>query len=142
MVAAMSKLRTILLALAAVLAVSVPAIAASKHGITPKAPKKGAKVAEGTRPVFKGKVRGAGTVWVHVSKSKKTNKDGVIDNKEMIRQAKVRKGTFKLKAPYYDYPEFWLNSPGTYYWQAHRIACGEDGNDCLQEGPIIKFKVK
>jgi hypothetical protein len=141
MVARMTKLRTILLALAVVLAVAVPALAATSNGITPQTPKKGAKVPEGTRPIFRGSVSGPGTVWVHVSTSKKVDKDGVIANKQMISQAKIKKGIFTLKAPFFDYPEFWLNTPGTYYWQAHRIACGEDGNDCLQEGPVVKFKV-
>ena len=37
----------------------------------------------------------------------------------------------------------WLNSPGTYYWQAYRIECivGSDLSDCRQEGPIVKVKV-
>ena len=56
MVSTMNKLRTILLALAAALTVAVPALAATKNGITPKTPKAGAKVKVGTRPVFKGHV--------------------------------------------------------------------------------------
>jgi hypothetical protein len=27
------------------------------------------------------------------------------------------------------------------HWQAHRIQCEGNIDDCLQEGPIIKFKV-
>ena len=50
-------------------------------------------------------------------------------------------GRFKLKAPFFDFPEFWLNSPGTYYWQAHRIDCDATISDCRQEGPTVKFKV-
>lgn len=142
MVGAMNRLRMILLALVATFAVAVPALAASKHGITPQTPKKGAVVKVATQPTFKGKVSGPGSIFVHVSKSAKTNREGVIGYKEMIQEAKIKKGTFSTKAQYYDFPEFWLNSPGTYYWQAHRIACGEDGNDCLQEGPVVKFKVK
>lgn len=134
-------MRKLLLIVLATFAVTAPALAATKNGITPQTPKKGAKVAEGTRPTLKGKVSGRGSVFVHVSKQKKTDKDGVIGNKELITEAKVKKGRFSVKAPYFDFPEFWLNSPGTYYWQAYRISCGEDGNDCLQEGPIVKFKV-
>jgi hypothetical protein len=63
-------------------------------------------------------------------------------HKEAIKRAKKRSGRFSVKLPFFDYPEFWLNSPGTYYWQAHRIACeGGDISDCRQEGPIVKFKV-
>jgi hypothetical protein len=130
-----------LLALLALLVAVPVAIAVSKNGITPTAPKKGAKVKVGTRPVFKGKVTGPGVVYVYVSKSRKRNKDGLIGHKEMIQQAKVRKGRFSVKAAYYNYPSFWLNSPGTYFWQAHRINCGEN-SDCNQEGPVVKFRVK
>ncbi|MEA2123984.1 MAG: hypothetical protein QOI80_766 [Solirubrobacteraceae bacterium] len=136
-------MRTRLVALLTFLAVAVAvpaAIAATKHGITPTAPKKNATVKAGSRPTFRGRVKGPGVVYVYVSKSAKKNKDGLIGHKEMIQQAKVSKGHFKVKANYFDYPTFWLNTPGTYYWQAHRINCGE-GSDCNQEGPVVKFKV-
>jgi hypothetical protein len=136
------KTRLLALLTLLALAVAVPvAIAATRNGITPVAPKKGAKVKQGTRPVFKGRVKGDGQVFVYVSKSKKRNKDGLIGHKEMIQQAKRTGGRFKVKAAYFNYPGFWLNSPGTYYWQAHRINCGE-GHDCNQEGPVVRFKVK
>ena len=54
---------------------------------------------------------------------------------------KKKGGTFKFKAPFFDFAEFWLNSPGTYYWQAHRISCDGDLSDCRKEGPIVKFRV-
>lgn len=128
------------------LALVVPAVAvaATKNGITPLTPKAGATVKVATPPTFKMRVRGEGTVWVHVCKSaKRSKKEGIICNKEVIIQAKRKKGNlFQVKAKFFDYPEFWLNSPGTYYWQAYRIAC-ENGNtsDCKQEGPVVKFKV-
>ena len=80
---------------------------------------------------------------MYVSKSKKTDKDGVlkVDPNGMNQSASKKGSTFKTKAKFFNYPEFWLNKPGTYYWQAHRINCGEDGSDCQQEGPIVKFKV-
>ena len=65
----------------------------------------------------------------------------MICTKEAIGRAKKKGGTYKFKAPFFDFPEFWLNSPGTYYWQAHRIACEGNLSDCRQEGPIVKFKV-
>lgn len=136
-------MRKILLVLIAVLALSATAIAATKNGIQPQTPKKGAKVKTGTQPTFKGKVSGAGVVYVHVSESKQAKNDGVIGFDAAIQKAKRKSnGTFSIKADYFDFPEFWLNSPGTYYWQAHRIQC-ENGNtnDCLQEGPVVKFKV-
>jgi hypothetical protein len=121
------------------LATGSPAFAAS--GITVVSPKSGATVAAGESPTFKMRVKGAGQVWVHVCKSKKKNADGVICSEESIGRAKKKGGTYQYKPKFFDFPEFWLNSPGTYYWQAHRIQCEGNINDCLQEGPIVKFKV-
>jgi hypothetical protein len=126
---------------AALLIGASTAQAATKNGITPTAPKQGATVPVGTSPTFKGKVSGKGTVWIHVCKKAKKNREGIICHKEMIDQAKKKNGRFKLKAAFFDFPEFWLNSPGTYYWQAHRISCEGNVSDCRQEGPTVKFKV-
>ena len=95
----------------------------------------------GKRPTFKVRAKGGGQVWIHVCKSKKKDKDGLICTKEAIGRAKKKGGTYKFKAPFFDFPEFWLNSPGTYYWQAHRISCEGNLSDCRQEGPIVKVRV-
>ena len=84
---------------------------------------------------------GKGVVYVHVCKSKKKDSEGVICSEESIGRAKKKGGTYKFKAPFFDFPAFWLNSPGTDYWQAHRISCEGDLSDCRQEGPIVKFRV-
>jgi|SRR4051794_15810382 hypothetical protein len=123
----------------ALLAGASPAFAAS--GITPLSPKSGSTVPAGQSPTFKMRVKGAGQVWVHVCKSKKKNADGVICSDESIGRATKKGGVFQYKPKFFDYDEFWLNSPGTYYWQAHRIQCESGIDDCLQEGPIVKFKV-
>jgi hypothetical protein len=127
--------------LVAALLAAAPASAVTKNGITPISPKKGATVDVGTRPVFKGKVKGEGQVYIHVCKKDKKDSEGLICSEELIHKAKKKDGRFKLKAPFFDFPGFWLNSPGTYYWQAHRIACNTDISDCRQEGPTVKFKV-
>jgi hypothetical protein len=127
------------LATGVLLATAAPAVAAG--GITPVSPKSGATVPTGTSPTFKLRVKGAGQVWVHVCKSKKKNGDGVICSEESIGRAKKKGSVFQYKPRFFDFPAFWLNSPGTYYWQAHRIQCEGNINDCLQEGPIVKFKV-
>jgi hypothetical protein len=133
----------ILLAAAALLltaALATPAAAATKNGIRPLAPKKGSSVPAGKSPVFRMKVRGPGQVWVHVCKSKARNDDGVICNEESIGRARKKKnGVFEFKPRFFDFPEFWLNSPGRYFWQAHRIDC--NASDCQQEGPITRFRV-
>ena len=66
----------------------------------------------------------------------------MIGSKELIRQAKRSGGTASLKAPIYNFDAYWLNSPGTYYWQAYRINCeGDDLDDCKPEGQVVKFRV-
>jgi hypothetical protein len=137
----------LLIATAALLAVPTFAMAATKNGITPTSPKAGKTIAVGERPTLKGRVSGPGQIYIHVCKNKKKDSDGIICPKatqaEAIQRAKKKGNKFSAKMKFFDFPEFWLNSPGTYYWQAHRIAC-EDGDlsDCRQEGPIVRFKVK
>jgi hypothetical protein len=121
-----------------------PAAAGAKNGITPIAPKNGDSVPAGKRPTFKLRYRGAGPIFVRVCESRAKNSRGLICDDAWVGQARKRRGgRASFRAPYFDIPEFWLNNPGTYYWQAHRIVC-ERGNisDCRQEGPIVRFKVE
>lgn len=125
------------LTFATLVALAVPA--ATLHGITPLFPKADQPIASGKSPTFRMRVRGSGQVWVHVCRSRKKNRAGVICSKESIGRAKRSNGVFKYTPTFYDFPEFWLNSPGTYYWQAFRIKCA--GHDCDQEGSVVRFKV-
>ena len=137
----MSARLTLVLVSVGLLAAPAAASAATKHGITPLAPKAGSSVPAGKSPTFKMRVKGSGQVWVHVCKNKRKNADGVICNKnpEAIGRARKRGSIYRFKPQFFDFPEFWLNSPGTYYWQAFRIDC--EGSDCNQEGPVVKFRV-
>src|SRR3954447_6393989 len=138
------SLRTLaagVLAAGAIAVAAGPAQAATLHGITPLSPKAGATVPAGQSPTFKMRVKGPGQVWVHVCASKKKNADGVICSESQIGRAKKSGSTYSFKPKFFDFPEFWLNTAGTYYWQAHRINCDAGIDDCLQEGPIVKFKV-
>ena len=137
----MSARLTIALVVAGLLVLPSAASAATKHGITPLAPKAGKSVPAGKSPTFKLRAKGPGQVWVHVCKSKKKDKDGRICHKAAIGRAHKKGGSFRYKPKFFDFPAFWLNTPGTYYWQAHRISCEGNLSDCRQEGPIIRFKV-
>ena len=137
----MSARLTLSLLITGLLALAPAASAATKNGITPLAPKAGKSVPAGKSPTFKIRAKGPGTVWVHVCKSKKKDKTGLICSKEAIGRAKKKSGTFRFTAPFFDFPAFWLNSPGAYYWQAFRISCEGDLSDCRQEGPIVRFRV-
>jgi hypothetical protein len=139
----MSARLPLLVVLAGLLALPSAASAATKNGVTPLSPKAGSSIPVGKRPVMKMRIKGSGQVYVHVCKSKKKDSDGLICFKESIGRAKKKGGTYRYKPKFFDFPAFWLNSPGTYYWQAHRIACeGGNTSDCRQEGPIVKFKVR
>jgi hypothetical protein len=117
------------------------ALASTKHGITTISPKSGATVPVGKSPTFKMRAKGGGQVWVYVCKSAKKHKEGVICHGASIGRAHKHGGVYTYKPQFFDYPAFWLNTPGTYYWQAHRIKCETTIKDCLQEGPIVRFKV-
>jgi hypothetical protein len=128
-------------ALLAAVCLAAPAGAATKNGITPLAPKAGAQIGVGTAPTFRARVKGAGQVWVYVCRSARKSVDGTICHKlEIGRATKRKNGTYAYKPKLYDYDGFWLRTPGTYYWQADRIASA-GGKDVHQEGPVVKFRV-
>jgi hypothetical protein len=131
--------RTVVLAALGLLA---PAASAA-GGLTPVAPKHGDVLTAGERPAFTLTVRGKGQVWVRVCTSRRKNRVGLICRGESIGRAHRTDGRrFTYRPRFYDYPDFWLNSPGTYYWQAYRIACENGLEDCRIEGPVVKFKVE
>ena len=71
------------------------------------------------------RVKGEGQVWVHVCKSTAARtSDGVIcDRREhRPREAPARAASTPTSRASSTSPGFWLNTPGTYYWQAHRTA--------------------
>lgn len=127
--------------LAVLLLSAAPALA--KNGVKPISPKPGATVAAGKAVTFKLNVSGDHNgVFVHVCKSKRKDKDGMICNDEVIGKAKKKAGSrYEYKQQLFDFHEYWLNSPGTYYWQAYRTHCNDAITDCKAEGAIVKFKV-
>jgi hypothetical protein len=111
-------------------------------GIRPISPKRGDTVPAGQAATFKMRYRGKGRIYVHVCKSPRKNAEGLICSKESIGKARKKTRTRAVyRAKFFDFPEFWLNNPGTYYWQAHRISCENGIKDCRIEGPVVKFKV-
>ena len=135
--------RVLLVLLASFLAaLTATAVAATRNGVTPLAPRAGDTVPVGEPPTFKVRVSGRGVVFVRVCKSRKRGKAGLICAREAIGRAKRGKGrVFRFKPRFYDFPGYWLNEPGTYYWQAYRIRC-EKPKDCRQEGPVSSVRVQ
>jgi hypothetical protein len=138
---------------AASLALLLPATGASaktQHGVTPIAPKAGTVVPAGGTTTFKARVRGRGSVFLHVCTNKKRDRYGKICHDATIH--KMRRGARRGKARIYSVrPEvfsfsgYWLNAAGVYYWQAFRIGqpCARRKRliDCIHDGPVVRFSV-
>jgi hypothetical protein len=135
----MRRLVPLIIAVCALL--TAPAFAAG--GVTPISPKRGDAIPAGKRPTFKLRVKGRHTgVFVHVCKSRRKDSDGMICRNEALGKAKKKRGgRYEYKAEFFDVPDFWLNNPGTYHWQAYRTWCDAGLDDCKSEGPVVKFKV-
>lgn len=132
----------ILLCAIAIVALAAPALAATKNGVTPLSPKNGATITAGKPPTFKVRARGGGTVWLHVCKSKRRKADGTICSSTHIQQMKRSGGSYRATPKDYAFSSYWLNRPGRYYWQAHRIKCAGSTSDCRQEGPIYRLVIR
>ena len=149
------------LALAVALAVTALCVSAAaaaipaKNGIRLLSPKSGADVptviASGKVPTFKARVRGHGHVWFTVCRSKKRAADGQLcrgkaDDLDTGKKGKkTKRGRYySFKPDVYTFPSYYLNTPGTYYWQVFRISCRDIHGrlDCPQESKLGKFVVK
>jgi hypothetical protein len=125
-------------------AAAAGALAATRHGVTPVSPKAGYSVPMGIAPTFSVRARGGGEVFARVCRSRARRRDGLICAEESVgRATRGRGGVFRYRPRYHDFPGFWLNRPGTYYWQAHRIRCERRRTrDCRQEGPVSELRVR
>jgi len=121
----------------AVLATAAVAFAAAS-GIHPIAPK--GDVDRGHVPAFRMKVNGKGAVFVRVCRSARRVHGAICDNETTGRATRATGGLYTYKPRAYKFSSYFANRPGTYYWQAVRIACS--GNDCRQEGPVTRFTVR
>ena len=133
--------RTFAAAAAITLAVS-GATATAAGGPTPLAPSNGKSLTAGKAFTFKVRSSAEGGVFLKVSKSKKKGKDGTLAAKDDLYFRKMGKkgSTFSKKTETYDaLPDYFLNKPGRYYWQAYRIDCAAQ-SDCNVEGAIRSFR--
>jgi len=111
---------------------------AAASGIHPIAPT--GTVTKGDVPTFRMKVNGKGAVFVRVCRSAKRVNGAICDNETTGRATRGKGGVYTYKPKAYKFASYFANRPGTYYWQAVRIACS--GSDCRQEGPITRFTVR
>src|SRR3954454_686857 len=141
------RLPLLLCAAIALVAASAPAAAAEFRHPVPVSPKQRANVPKRTPITFKVRdsfIPGPGrTVWVIVSDSKRVGKDGTLKKHlDFGRAKRVRKHskTFRYVAKFYDFPAFYMNRPGRYYWQPYRIDCRH--KDCRLKGRIRTFFIR
>ncbi len=79
-------------------------------------------------------------LWLHVSRSPQVAEGGVIGlDAEIESLTQTADPTIWSAAPSYDSnATFWMNTPGTYYWQPYRISYFGDPDGSV-EGPIRSF---
>lgn len=133
-----------MLAVATTAALSASAaIAGAAGGPSPQAPSNGRTLTAGTAFTFKVKSSPSGAVFLKVSKSKKKNSKGTLRTNVYFRQMVRKAGGIHTKKTdrYPALDDYFLNRPGTYYWQAYRIDCAAQ-SDCEVEGGIRSFKIR
>jgi hypothetical protein len=96
---------------------------------------------------FSALVRGPGTRYLHICKSKKVDRNGKLCFSETVEPMKrgKRHGKYRVWSAtpklLPSLPSYYQNAPGTYYWQVHRIACNRK-NDCVQESKVRSFVIR
>jgi hypothetical protein len=123
-------------------AVAVPAFAATRNGVTPTSPKQGTQLSAGEAVTFAGRVSGSGSVWIRVCKSGKRNAAGLICAGGLQTRAKRDGSRWRVTPTVYDFPGYWANTPGRWYWQAHRVFCDTSGRNCAKAGPVQTVRVR
>lgn len=111
------------------------------------APGNGKVLARGSQPTFK--VRDTDpnarryTVYMTISRSKKVDRTGDLKQvKPGTFTSMKRKGKFGFvyKPEAFTFPEWFMQSPGKYYWQAYHIDCRVRG--CHVQSRIRSFVVR
>lgn len=83
-------------------------------------------------------------LWLYVSRSPAAaNACGTIAHEVSIWDfaPTADAAVYEAKPTYYSYSSFWMNTPGTYYWQAYRIKHGSGADGCI-ESEVRSFTIK
>jgi hypothetical protein len=144
--------RSLALALLTALIVSGLLLASARAAgaASPKllAPGNGATVARGSQPIFKARDTDPNArryrVFVTISRSKKLDRDGdLVQTRSSGTFASMRRSGrygFTYKPPSYSFPTWFMQAPGTYYWQAFHIDCRVRG--CHVHSRVRSFDVR
>lgn len=133
-------------ALIAATALAAPAAvgAATGRAPVPVSPKAGAVQPAGVPfDVVVTSSRGSG-VFLVVARSRRVAPDGTLRAPIYLREMTRRGARFVRRTDTYPaLSSYFLNRPGTYFWQAYRVECAAaDTDDCAVEGPIRAFTVR
>lgn len=85
----------------------------------------------------------AGYLWLVVSTSPNLAKAcGTIDSDAELERLTPTStaGVYEARPTFFDYPAFWMNTPGVYYWQAYRISYAGGADGCI-ESEIRTFQI-
>ena len=112
-------------------------------GPQPVEPADGATLPAGSRRSFRAStLLGAGDqyLWVHVSRSAARDATGRIGDEVEIEELHpgADPSVWFGDPAYFSTASFWMNVPGTYYWQPYRISSFGDP-DGFVEGPVRSF---
>lgn len=150
MEAGITRVRMVALAaLVALLAFGGSLAAAQSATAAPKllAPGNGKVLARGSQPTFKLRDTSPNarrySIFMRISTSKKVDRNGTLKRTKIGHFARMdRKGKFGFvwKPEDYSFPEWFMQRPGTYYWQAYHIDCSVRG--CNVESKVRSFKVR
>jgi hypothetical protein len=83
-------------------------------------------------------------VFLRVSTTPARNRDKLIGHQayiDVMRQITTSGSAFRLTVPVHEFPKYWLNHPGTYYWQTYYILCARPGKSCVHAGVPRKLYV-
>jgi hypothetical protein len=135
--------------LAAVVVLAAGASAASRDASTPPTllvPAAGAVIPAGTHLAFRITTfpgDEVGYLWLYVSRSPSVaNACGTIAHDAEIEPfaATGDASVYEARPTFFDYSGFWMNTPGTYYWQAYRIHHGGGADGCI-ESEVRSFQI-
>lgn len=121
--------------------------AGASTGVKLLSPSAGKVFPVATPITFTASFRGSGTRYMHICSKKTVDRNGKLCFDQTTEQMKPGKRHGKSRTWYATpklltaLPSYYQNKPGTYYWQAHRIACNRK-NDCTQESRVRSFVIR
>jgi hypothetical protein len=100
----------------------------------------------GSRPVFTAQTNAAAAkrfgMYITIANARKLDRNGQLKQSSIGTFARMHNaghGKFTYKPPAYTFPSWFMETPGTYWWQTYYIDCHFKG--CHRLSSIRKFKV-